>query len=83
MVSLCKYKNLFGEPNTGIHKRFRLFNIAWADVIMTIIGGALVAYFMRWNIPLTIIVFFLLGILSHRAFCVRTTVDKFLFPNAK
>jgi hypothetical protein len=24
---------------------------------------------------------FLIGVISHRAFCVRTTVDKILFPN--
>ena len=82
MLGLCKYKNMFGEPNTGIHKTYRLFNIAWVDVIMTIIGATLLAYIMKWNILHTIIGMFILGIILHRAFCVRTTVDKWLFPNA-
>ena len=37
-MSLCKYKNIFGEPNTGIHS-VRIFNIAIFDVISTIIVG--------------------------------------------
>jgi hypothetical protein len=31
----------------------------------------------------TIIGVFISGIIIHRLFCVRTTVDKLLFPNAK
>jgi hypothetical protein len=30
-----------------------------------------------------VLVLFILGIIFHRLFCVRTTVDKLLFPNAK
>jgi hypothetical protein len=26
---------------------------------------------------------FFLGIILHRLFCVRTTIDKLIFPNAK
>jgi hypothetical protein len=83
MFGLCKYKNLFGEPNTGIHKRYRVFDVALVDVFMTIIGATILAYFMKWSIPRTIIGMFLLGIVLHRLFGVRTTVDKWLFPNAK
>ena len=82
MVGLCKYKDIFGAPNTGIHKQFRLFDIAMFDVASVFIGGIVLGYYMKWNIPITILGFFLLGIILHRAFCVRTTVDKWLFPNA-
>jgi len=34
--------------------------------------------FVFWK---SLVVLFIIGIISHRAFCVRTTVDKFLFPN--
>ena len=34
-MTLCKYANIFGAPNTGSHK-YRIFNIAIIDVIATI-----------------------------------------------
>jgi hypothetical protein len=73
-------KNL-GIVNTGIHS-YRIFNIAYVDVIMTIVGSLLLAWAMKWSYIKTIIGMFILGIIVHRMFCVRTTVDKLLFPNA-
>jgi hypothetical protein len=43
-MDLCKYKNILGEPGKGIHS-YRLFGVAIADVIMTIIAAALISYF--------------------------------------
>jgi hypothetical protein len=43
MVDLCKYKNALGEPGKGIHS-YRLFGVAIADVIMTLIGALILAY---------------------------------------
>lgn len=79
MVDLCKYKDIFGKPNTGIHK-YRLFNIAILDVAVVVISGFLLSWFFKWNVWYTLGGLFLLGIISHRLFCVRTTVDKLLFP---
>jgi hypothetical protein len=83
-MSLCQYKNIFGEPNTGIHT-VRIFNIAIFDVLGTIIGGILIQFFLLRifsfyiDLTLILIVLFSLGILLHRLFCVRTTIDKLLF----
>ena len=70
---------MFGEVGTGVHS-IRFLGVAIIDTIMTIIG----AYGLSW---LTGIYFwhvlgglFLLGIFLHHLFCVRTTVDKLLFP---
>ena len=82
MLNLCKYKEIFGKPNTGIHK-YRLFNIAIADVLLTIIFAYGISWFFKTPFFLTLGLFFLLGIILHRLFCVRTTVDKILFPNIK
>jgi hypothetical protein len=79
-MDLCKYKNALGVPGKGIHS-YRLFGVAIADVIMTIIGAILISFFFKTNLTYTIICLFLLGIFLHRLFCVRTTVDKILFPN--
>jgi len=78
-MDLCKYRNALGKPGQGIHS-FRIFNIAVADVVLTFIG----AYFISWvtNIKYvySLLGFFLLGIVLHKLFCVRTTIDKLLFP---
>ena len=79
-MDLCKYKNALGVPGKGIHS-YRLFGVAIADVIMTIIGAILISFSFKTNLMYTIICLFLLGIFLHRLFCVRTTVDKVLFPN--
>lgn len=75
---LCKYKDALGKPKTGIHS-YRIFNIAIADVIMTIIAALIISYFFKFNFWITLIILFLLGILLHRIFCVKTTVDQILF----
>ena len=80
MSNLCRYKNMFGKPGTGVHS-YRIFNIAIVDVLLTILAAILIAYIKKISFIKTAIVLFLLGIFMHRIFCVRTTVDKWLFPN--
>lgn len=70
-MNLCKYKDILGVPGEGVHS-FRVFNLAVFDVLGTIA----LAYVMK--IPIWFA--FLLGIILHRIFCVRTTIDKLLFP---
>jgi hypothetical protein len=82
MMDLCKYKNAQGIPNKGVHS-YRLFDVAIIDVIMTIIAALLISYYYKYSFIYTILFLFILGILLHRIFCVRTTVDKLLFPNAE
>ena len=83
-MNLCKYKNLFGELGTGAHS-IRVFNIAIVDVILTILGGILLQTFLLQichiyiELTIVLVMVFSLGILLHRVFCVRTTVDKLLF----
>ena len=86
-MSLCKYKNVFGEPNTGIHS-VRVFNFAIFDILATILVGVLLHQYIivEWlemsssiKLWMVLVVLFGLGILLHRLYCVRTTVDKMLF----
>ena len=74
----CQYKNFFGEPNTGAH-RYRIFDIAIVDVALTILAAAIIAWFFGVSFWVTLLILFLLGIIVHRLFCVRTTIDKLLF----
>jgi hypothetical protein len=78
-MNLCKYKNLLGEPAKGIHS-YRFMNIAVMDVIMTLIGALVISYLTKVSFLLIALGLFILGIILHRLFCVRTTVDKLLFP---
>lgn len=77
-MDFCKYKDYFGAPNTGAHQ-YRFFDLAIIDVVFTIIAGYLIAKLFNMSIWNTIIALFLLGILMHRLYCVRTTIDKLLF----
>ena len=81
-MDLCKYKNALGEPGKGIHS-YRLFGVAIADVIMTVIGAFLISKFSNYSFFYTLLFLFVLGIILHRIFCVRTTIDKLIFPYAK
>jgi hypothetical protein len=78
MSGLCKYANILGEPNTGVHS-IRLFDIAVVDVILTILLGYIISIVFKANIILSIIFSFLLGIIVHRIFCVNSTINKLIF----
>jgi hypothetical protein len=76
---LCQYKDILGKPGKGIHS-YRIFNIAIIDVLLTIIGAYLIyLFFPKINYFVILILFFILGIILHKIFCVRTTIDKYLF----
>jgi hypothetical protein len=79
-MDLCKYRDSLGVPKQGIHS-YRFLGVAIVDVIFTIIGAWIISYFTNKSFIFTMIFLFLLGIMLHRLFCVRTTIDKLLFPN--
>ncbi len=75
----CEYSNIFGKPGEGIHS-IRLFDIAIIDLLFTIFGAYLINIYIGENyFFLILIVLIVLGIIFHRLFCVRTTIDKLLF----
>ena len=78
---LCPYKNIFGKLRQG-HHSYRVFNVAIVDVVLTIIAAYPINKYLlpQYNYLTIMISLFILGIILHRLFCVRTTVDKLLFP---
>ena len=78
-VDLCKYKNYFGEPSKGVHK-YRFLGIAIVDAAFTVAGAYIFSLWLKQSFWLVLLVLFVLGIIMHRMFCVRTTLDKILFP---
>lgn len=74
----CIGANIFGKVGEGVHS-IRLFNIAIVDVILTIIGAYVITRIFNISFLTTLLGLFIAGIILHRLFCVRTTVDKLLF----
>lgn len=74
---LCKYKDIFGKPNEGIHK-IRIFNIAVVDVLLTLVLGVILSKLLKLSTFTGILIAFLLGIIFHKIFCVDTTINKLL-----
>jgi hypothetical protein len=79
-MSLCKYKNIFGEPNKGVHS-IRIFGFAFVDVILTIIIAMITGYLFNVSLIESLVFWFLLGIFAHWLFCVNTTLNTFLGLN--
>ena len=79
----CKDKDIFGKPGQGAHS-YRLFDIAIVDVLATVLVAFVIWKFVlpAYNFFIVLGALFALGILAHRLFCVRTTVDKLLFSTA-
>lgn len=75
----CRYKDALGVPREGVHS-YRLFNIALADVGLLLLFAWLVKYFASISYALAVLISFLIGVVLHRVFCVRTTLDRILFP---
>jgi len=81
-IDLCHYKDLFGRPREGAHS-YRIFDIAVVDVAATVLLALVISRIFGLSLWKSLVVLFIVGILSHRMFCVRTTVDKLVFPNVK
>jgi hypothetical protein len=78
-LDLCRYKDIFGRPREGAHA-YRLFDIAVVDVAATVLVAYVIARVFGFIFWKSLVTLFLIGIISHRLFCVRTTVDKLVFP---
>ena len=86
-MSLCQYSNALGEPGKGIHS-YRVFNIAIFDVLFTLLAAG-ASFFILVRLGLisnsiksfiiSLLTWFVAGIMLHRLFCVNTTINKFLF----
>lgn len=87
-MSLCAYKDALGRPGAGVH-RYRVLHMAGTDILLTLLVSFLLTFcFFRITDGRNFLIMFVVmslfwfsaGIILHRAFCVRTTMDKWLFP---
>jgi len=77
-MSLKQYSNILGAPGTGIHS-IRIFDLAVMDIVLTFVLAFIINKFIKQNYFIVLIACFVLGILLHRLFGVRTTIDKKIF----
>lgn len=78
----CQHKEIFGKPNEGSHAyRIPCLDVAAVDVIMTFVLGFIIYFATDLQcFSHIMVVLFLISIIAHRLFCVRTKVDRCLFP---
>jgi len=82
IINLCPYRYFFGISGKGIHS-YRFYDVAVLDVGVTLLSAIFIAYIFSFSYLWTILVVFILGILFHRMFYIRTTVDKMLFSKPR
>jgi len=75
---LCEYSDIFGKPNEGVHS-IRIFNIAIVDLFLTILVAYFASIYFNESFLFVLLILLIIGIVLHRLFCVRTTIDKILF----
>lgn len=80
MWYFCKYKDSLGKPREGLHS-YRVFNLSVLDILFTFLLAKFVQYYIMEDTEFIIVLIycFIVGIIVHRIFCVRTTIDKLLF----
>lgn len=78
MCIFQKYSNIFGEEKKGLH-RFRIYDIAIIDVILTILAAIIISYYTKYKFFIILIILFILGIIMHYLFGVNTTINKKIY----
>jgi hypothetical protein len=86
-MELCKYKDIFGAPNTSAHFYRLTFNgitqdskgLAFIDLLFTLIGAIILSfYFKKIHWFTMFIILIILGVLFHLLFCVKTPITSII-----
>lgn len=76
-MNLCQYKDVFGEPETGLHS-YRIFGIAAFDLILTIILAWLISKRLRKHFLAVFALLLVIAEALHLLFCVSTPVTRLI-----
>jgi hypothetical protein len=77
MDSLSKYKYIFGKPGEGVHS-IRILDVAAVDYALTIAGSMLLSWATKLPLVLATILMFIIAILLHWAFGLKTSAVEYL-----
>ena len=72
-----EYKDIFGKPGTGLHQ-YKFLGTAIIDYLFTILFAMFITYLTEIPLVLTTIGSFILGILLHKLFGVKSHALKYL-----
>lgn len=74
-TSLCNYKDIFGKPGEGAHKK-RIAGFAAIDIIFTILAVFLIWKFLKYktltSFLVILLITFIIAEIMHYMFCVKT-----------
>ncbi len=79
-MNICpfrKYQHLFGIEKKGVHK-YRLLGTPMVDYILTLVVSFLTTYLTKLPLVLSTIVWFIIGIILHILFNVKTNTLEWL-----
>ena len=74
---LKQFRDIFGKPNTGIHK-IKLRDTSMIDYLGTILIAIIICYYTEIPLVITTIFILLLGMILHLLFGVNTSSLKYL-----
>lgn len=77
MCPFSKYRNIFGKVGQGIHA-IRFMNVSIIDYIMSIILSLILSFITSIPIDIMTILVFMVAIVSHILFGVKTSTIKYL-----
>lgn len=72
-----KFRDIFGKPNTGVHK-YKILDTAVVDYVLTLLLAFFWAYFTGLPLVLSTILWFIIGLICHVLFGVPTDAVKYL-----
>jgi hypothetical protein len=75
-----KLNKIFGEEKKGIHS-YRICDIAYLDILVTMAAALFIqkAFYPETEYYKILLFLFILGIILHRIFDVKTTIDRLIF----
>lgn len=79
-MNLCKYRDIFGKPNEGVHS-MRFLGLAFVDLFLTFVLAVIISYKYEYNIIFVFVFLMVLSIVIHKLFCVDTALLKKLKIN--
>ena len=77
MDFLTKYKYIFGRPGEGVHT-YRLLDVAAVDYGLTIAGAIILSWATKIPLVLSTILLFVISIILHLAFGLKTSAVEYL-----
>lgn len=76
-MTLCKYKDLFGKPNQGVHS-YRIFGFALFDILGTVVLALLISRAVKSSFWKVFLLLFIAAEILHYLFCVDTAFMKMI-----